>query len=295
MAAPWRPACRTAVRQIRSSRAPCASQWRSASSTSTSLRHRQSDLDNDPKHNPFDAAPQEPAYETDDLSSLAHGELQVHREIRQLLRTAAWEMPLLSELAKSHPFVPASPETHPLRWRYTTYMGENHPAANKVMVEFAVRHLPLDEAQQQTFIKLAGTRWNPETGIVKMSHEAFPSQAQNKRYLGDTIQSLVAEARDADADAFADIPIDTRHHKSTKRAKFPDEWRMTPERQAELEGRRRETLLEEGRRVEESRIVSGVAAIEYARQIAAQQAQTAALEQPERVEQRVAVGRRARR
>ena len=32
----------------------------------------------------------------DDISSLAHGELEQHREIREMARIAAWEMPLLS-------------------------------------------------------------------------------------------------------------------------------------------------------------------------------------------------------
>lgn len=208
-----------------------------------------------------------------------------------MLRTAAWEMPLLSQLAESRPFVPVVPDQQPLKWRYTTYMGESHPAAHKVSVEFAVDNLPLEEAQRDTLVKLVGARWNPETRVVKMSHEAFPSQAQNKRFLGDAIQALISEARDPKADSFVDVPIDTRHHKARNLPKFPNEWRMTPERQAELEGKRRENLLEEGQRVEQSRIVSGVAAIEYARQIAVQKAEQEALERPERVEQRVPVGK----
>lgn len=35
-------------------------------------------------------------FKGDDISSLAHGELEQHREIREMARIAAWEMPLLS-------------------------------------------------------------------------------------------------------------------------------------------------------------------------------------------------------
>ena len=37
-------------------------------------------------------------FEGDDISSLAHGELEQHREIREMARIAAWEMPLLSSV-----------------------------------------------------------------------------------------------------------------------------------------------------------------------------------------------------
>ena len=37
----------------------------------------------------------------DDISSLAHGELEQHREIREYARIAAWEMPLLSSTLMS--------------------------------------------------------------------------------------------------------------------------------------------------------------------------------------------------
>jgi len=53
----------------------------------------------------------------DDINSLAHGELEQHRELRHYARLVAWEMPLLSKLAK--PFQPPTRDM-PLRFRYTT-------------------------------------------------------------------------------------------------------------------------------------------------------------------------------
>ena len=42
-------------------------------------------------------------FEGDDISSIAHGELEQHREIREYARIAAWEMPLLSSTFSSFP------------------------------------------------------------------------------------------------------------------------------------------------------------------------------------------------
>lgn len=74
-------------------------------------------------------------------------------------------------------------------------MGEFHPAEKKVVVEFCPEDLPLDETQQQKLRKLLGSRWNPETDVAKMSCEQFEHAAQNKRYLGDLVNKLVAQAK----------------------------------------------------------------------------------------------------
>lgn len=39
---------------------------------------------------------EDPEFEDDDITSLGHGELEQHREMRHYARLAAWEMPLLS-------------------------------------------------------------------------------------------------------------------------------------------------------------------------------------------------------
>ena len=39
---------------------------------------------------------EDPEFEEDDITSLAHGQLEQHREYREYMRIAAWEMPLLS-------------------------------------------------------------------------------------------------------------------------------------------------------------------------------------------------------
>ncbi|KAI1473491.1 hypothetical protein K445DRAFT_316801 [Daldinia sp. EC12] len=195
----------------------------------------------------------EDEFEEDDIMSLAHGKLEEYREQREYARIAAWEMPLLSKLAR--PFEPPTAQ-QPLRFRYTTYMGELHPAENKVVLEFSPKDMPLDEAQQLKMKKLLGPRYNPETDIAKMSCEQFEHQAQNKRYLGDLVDSLIARAKDP-SDMFEDIPLDTRHHPIKVKPKFPKEWRITEERMKFLEDTRQKALLLDQKKEETGALIDG--------------------------------------
>jgi small subunit ribosomal protein S35 len=279
MATPLRQACLKAPRPL--------SQWTTRAFTTTKPTPA-SQLSPDPEVLP--------PIDLGTLPSQAHADIETHREIRSLARKAAWEMPLLGSLSK--PFTPPTHAT-PLRWRYTTYMGEVHPAAKKVVVEFAPADLPdLNEKQKLKFVKLAGARWNPDKETVRMSCESFETQAQNKRFLGETIGKLLAEARDPNADSFEDVPLDLRHvenkrmqrkQKALLRARlgnpntgFPVEWRMTEERRAELDAKRNavleapavEQIEAEGvegeakvQAAEAKKVVSGIEAIEEARKI----------------------------
>ncbi|KAI0134700.1 mitochondrial ribosomal subunit protein-domain-containing protein [Xylariales sp. AK1849] len=197
----------------------------------------------------------------DDIMSMAHGKLEEHREYREYARIAAWQMPLLSKLAR--PFEPPTAEEC-LRFRYTTYMGESHPAQSKVVLEFCPQDLlPAkgEEAQRNKLLKLLGPRWNPETNIAKMSCEQFDHQAQNKRYLGDLVQKLLAEAKDT-TDTFEDIPLDTRHHQMKSKPRFPREWRLTEKRIQEIEDSRQKSLLLDQAKEEEGSLVDGAEKID---------------------------------
>lgn len=74
-------------------------------------------------------------------------------------------------------------------------MGEFHPAEKKVVVEFSPADFFLTDSQQLKLKKLAGARYNPVKDVIKMSCESFEHQAQNKRYLAETVEQLVTEAR----------------------------------------------------------------------------------------------------
>ncbi|KAI9823199.1 MAG: 37S ribosomal protein S24, mitochondrial [Thelocarpon impressellum] len=205
--------------------------------------------------------PKDDDFMEDDMTSHGHGNLEQHREIREYARITAWEMPLLSKLSK--PFAPPAAD-HPLRFRYTTYMGEQHPAEKKIVLEFCTRDLPdLNETQRSKLVKLVGVRYNPDSDIVKMSCEMFDTQAQNKRYLGDLVDTLVREAKD-ERDTFADVPFDFRHHKPKRQPRFPDQWLLTPERRKYLEESRQQRLQLDEERERKGALVDGLREIERA-------------------------------
>ncbi|KKA30647.1 hypothetical protein TD95_004207 [Thielaviopsis punctulata] len=197
-------------------------------------------------------------FEENDISPLAHAKLQEIREEREYMRVMAWEMPLLAKFAKE--FTPPSAK-EVLRFRYTTYLGEEHPAQSKVVVEFSTADLGLTPVQQRKMAKLAGPRYNPQTHLIKISCESFPHQAQNKRFLSDQVDRLIAEAKDP-KDTFEDIPLDTRHHKFVSNPKWPKEWTLTKDRRAALADIRKATAQVEAAKEKAGLLVDGVEKIE---------------------------------
>ena len=159
-------------------------------------------------------------------------------------------------------------------------MGEQHPAEKKVVVEFTPEDIPdLTPVQKLKLKKLAGVRYNPETQIIKMSSEMFDTQAQNKRYLGDLVDSLIKEAKDP-KDTFEDVPLDTRHHTFKVKPKFPKEWRVTPERLNTLAEQRRLAAEADRLRQEENALVDGRAIIAQANEEMAREALRQVTEAP---------------
>jgi small subunit ribosomal protein S35 len=131
-------------------------------------------------------------------------------------------------------------------------------------VEFCPSDLPgLTEQQRTKLIKLVGPRYNPSTSMVKMSCESFETQAQNKRYLGDLVDTLIKTSKSND-DNFEDVPTDFRHHTPKPFYKFPERWKLTPERRKLLEEKRVKALEQEGRKRLDGNVVDGVGVIENA-------------------------------
>ncbi|ODV97887.1 hypothetical protein PACTADRAFT_37907 [Pachysolen tannophilus NRRL Y-2460] len=168
-------------------------------------------------------------YLFDDYPSQAHDMINEHREQRQYNRIAAYEMPLLAKYRKE--YKRPSVSTKPVTYRYTTYLGESHPAERKVVLSLKVKDLGLDGRQEHKFKLLAGVRYDYQTDCFKMSSERYPEPAQNARFLSDTLNRLLAESKDLSKDDFSDIPIDTRYIKSkiskkkNKDYQFPEEWK----------------------------------------------------------------------
>ncbi|KAG6186884.1 hypothetical protein E4U46_000647 [Claviceps purpurea] len=197
-------------------------------------------------------------FDEDDMTSMAHARLEEIREMRQYARLAVWEMPLLAKFAK--PFERPTKE-QVLRWRYTTFMGEEHPAECKVVVQFRPSDLDLTPVQISKLKKLAGTRFDPARNVIKMSSNSYEHQAQNKQHLSELVEKLIAAAKDP-TDTFEDVPLDQRYYKAVHKPRFPKEWRMTEERRLELEEYRRLAEVEDKEREEKGLLVDGAKKID---------------------------------
>ena len=152
-------------------------------------------------------------------------------------------------------------------------MGEHHPAAHKVVLQFCTKDLlssssTFTEHHRQKLLKLVGPRYNPSTDVVKLSCEQFEAPTQNKRYLGDMVKKMMKEAQDGE-DNLEDIPLDLRHHKPKKRIEFPESWKVSPRRVRELViARKEQALLDEGQTVVQKSAVDGKELVhEYAMQM----------------------------
>ena len=75
-------------------------------------------------------------------------------------------------------------------------MGVEHPGAEKVVMEVDITKLKdMNNIQIRKLKKLCGARYDPVKKIFKFSCDSFETQAQNKKYLSDTLDSLIVEAK----------------------------------------------------------------------------------------------------
>lgn len=130
-----------------------------------------------------------------------------------------------------------------------------------MVVEFSPSDLGLTSTQRAKLIKLSGPRYNPSSDLIKLSTEQFDTQTQNKRFLGETIQGLIAEAKD-NKDTFEDVPFDFRHHKPKVRHEFPKKWVLTSERKAYLASKRAEAARLEDQKAGNGELIDGKTVID---------------------------------
>ncbi|KAG2181173.1 hypothetical protein INT43_008755 [Umbelopsis isabellina] len=168
---------------------------------------------------PFDVENME-KFNFDDQTTIGHELFDNIREVRKYLRKTKYEIPKLGEHAK--PFVPPT-SSQILRFKTHNYMGEPHPVESKCVLNVKVEHLGLNASERHKLLVLSGPRYNPDNDELTLSSEKFPYVNQNKKYLSDLLDKIIAEAKDT-TDNFADIPLDTRHVKSRKKLEFPAEW-----------------------------------------------------------------------
>ncbi|KAF9544012.1 37S ribosomal protein S24, mitochondrial [Mortierella hygrophila] len=162
-------------------------------------------------------------FQFDDSSTIGYDRMEAQREVRKYLRITKYELPKLKAFVK--PFQ-APTSTQILRFRTTTYLGEsNHPAGPKVVMTVDTKSLPLTNVELHKFLLLVGSRYNPANNEIKMSCEKFQDRSQNFKWLSDTLDKLINEAK-KEPESVSDVPLDLRHAaKSIKpKVRFPKEW-----------------------------------------------------------------------
>ena len=142
----------------------------------------------------------------DDVSMLGHLELERIREERSYLRSAAYELPLLSQFRKNY-IRPSKQQV--LRFEYTQKLSADKDEMQlpEVILSFKIEEvgaaLSLDKPSQHKLALLAAEYL--ENGSVVIKSAAFPTQLENREYLLSIFSKLVAEAKTDDK--FLDVPL----------------------------------------------------------------------------------------
>ncbi|KAL7007313.1 37S ribosomal protein S24, mitochondrial [Cystobasidiomycetes sp. EMM_F5] len=175
-------------------------------------------------------------FQWDDVPWVAHQALDDDRDRINLMRLIAFQMP---EIRKAFPVAnyPIDPST-PIVIRTQHYLGQpEHPASRKAVLSVKVEDLErlkkLTSAQSvHKFKLLAGPRYDPDRGSIKISSDSFPDPSMNAKWCSDALDRLIAEAQDL-TDSMQDIPLDLRHAEVRKLKKgkrratikdFPVDW-----------------------------------------------------------------------
>lgn len=173
-----------------------------------------------------------PKFQYDEYPEAAQEIIRDHREQREYNRIAAYEMPHLAKYRQEY----TPQEGKPVTYKYTTYLGEEHYAANKkVTLTLQVADLGLGEKETHKFRVLAGVRYDGSKDQFKMSCERFDEPLQNTRYLSDVLSTLIKESKDL-TDDLSDVPLDQRHIQARERKRknkkkalfgldFPEQWK----------------------------------------------------------------------
>ena len=97
-------------------------------------------------------------------------------------------------LAFAKPFEPPTSEQI-VKVKTHNYLGEGHPVERKVVLSVKVADLKLDDKEKHKFLLLAGPRYNVNTEELVLSSEKFPHRKQNKKYVRDLLNKLLAESK----------------------------------------------------------------------------------------------------
>mmetsp|Transcript_27889 Transcript_27889/g.61430 ORF Transcript_27889/g.61430 Transcript_27889/m.61430 type:complete len:215 (+) Transcript_27889:242-886(+) len=89
---------------------------------------------------------------------------------------------------------------HQLKYKTTTYgrlLEEPfvRPNEHRVILQVAVRHIPLTDVQKMVLKEIVGNRLNDETGVLQLSSAQFGSRIENKRHVVSMLDRAVESAK----------------------------------------------------------------------------------------------------
>jgi len=89
---------------------------------------------------------------------------------------------------------------HLLRFKTTTYgrlLEEPfvRPNEHRVILQVAIRHIPLTDVQRLVLKDIVGNRLNDDTGVLQLSSSQFGSRIENKRHVVSMLERAVESAK----------------------------------------------------------------------------------------------------
>lgn len=89
---------------------------------------------------------------------------------------------------------------HLLRFKTTTYgrlLEEPfvRPNEHRVILQVAIRHIPLTDVQHAVLKEIVGNRLNDDTGVLQLSSSQFGSRIENKRHVVSMLERAVESAK----------------------------------------------------------------------------------------------------
>ena len=153
------------------------------------------------------------------------------RKLEILNNVAAYEMPLLAKFRQ--PYTPKSAEETQFVLKFgDDFSNDATPFNRKVTLICKLKYLNLGELELRKFKILSAQRFDHFKDELRITSSHYPEATQNARWLVETFNKLLKEAKDIAKDDFQDIPVDTRHTRAKMhiqgfrpRFEFPEEWK----------------------------------------------------------------------
>ncbi|GEQ70080.1 hypothetical protein JCM33374_g3756 [Metschnikowia sp. JCM 33374] len=146
------------------------------------------------------------------------------RKIEQIHRISAYEMPLLAKFRQ--PYQPSSAKETPLRLKFSTDFSEESTPINRNVTLFVnLKDLELNAQQQRKFKLLAEEKFDHNTNVFKFSTDRYPESTQNARWLVETFNKLLTEAKDLTKNTFDEVPLNIAQKKANGATDFPESWK----------------------------------------------------------------------